>query len=151
MTMISATEERTLTVRAPVSEVHAFFCDPALLREVTADVESFEQIDKQRARFVLVEKVEKGVHFRADYTVEYESQGQDRVTWRSVAGNMTVEGEVKLRAIDSASTEIQYRETVAPDLPITKLTAMLFKPIVARELRQDIAKFLERVTARWSR
>ncbi len=149
MTAISATEERTLTVRAPTVEVHDFFCNPTLLSELTADLESFEQKDKQCARFVLTEKVEKGVRFRADYTVAYESKGSDRVVWRSIAGNMEVDGEVKLRPIDSNHTEIYYRETVAPDLPVSKLTAMLFKPIVARELRQDIGKFLDRVTARW--
>lgn len=149
MVKIPATEERTLLVLAPAAEVRAFFCDPALLREVTADVESFERIGAQRARWILTEKVEKGVRFRADYTVEYESKGPDSVAWRSVEGNMDIDGEVKLQEIDAGRTEIHYRETVAPDLPITKLTAMLFKPIVARELRQDIGKFLERVVARW--
>ena len=136
-------------VKAPAAEVRDFFCNPALLREVTADVESFERVDPQRARWILTEKVEKGVRFRADYTVEYESKGPDSVVWRSVDGNMDVAGEVRLQAIDAGRTEIHYRETVAPDLPITRLTAMLFKPIVARELRQDIGKFLERVVARW--
>lgn len=149
MVKIPATEERTLMVKAPAAEVRDFFCNPALLREVTADVESFERVDPQRARWILTEKVEKGVRFRADYTVEYESKGPDSVVWRSVDGNMDVAGEVRLQAIDAGRTEIHYRETVAPDLPITRLTAMLFKPIVARELRQDIGKFLERVVARW--
>lgn len=149
MVKIAATEERSFTVQAPLGEVRDFFCNPVLLRDITADVESFEHVEPRRARWILVEKVEKGVRFRADYTVEYDTPGPDQVVWRSVAGNMDVDGEVKLREIDSEHTEIHYRETIAPDLPITRITAVLFKPIVARELRQDISGFIERVAARW--
>ncbi|MCA9708561.1 MAG: hypothetical protein KDK70_22115 [Myxococcales bacterium] len=148
MVKIYATEERTLRVRAPVSEVHAFFLDPQRVREVSADVESFERLDEHRARWVLTEKVEKGVRFHADYTVEYQSEHEGHVAWRSTSGNMDVDGEVKLSSVGPQCTEICYRETVGPDLPITKLTAILFKPIVARELRQDIVRFLDRVIAR---
>lgn len=149
MVKIFATEERTMRVRAPISEVHAFFRDPAMIRELSADVESFERIDEHRARWLLTEKVEKGVRFQADYTVEYRNEADARVVWCTTAGNMDVKGEVELRAIEPQCTEIFYRETVGPDLPITKLTALLFKPIVARELRQDIRHFLDRVRERF--
>ena len=148
MTKIAATEERTLTVPAPIQEVYRFFSDPVLLREATVDVERFERIDEHRARWVLTEKVEKGVRFLADYTVEYQGNGSDRVSWRSVAGNLDVTGEAELRPLPVGGTEIHYRETVAPDLPIASLMAKLFKPIVARELRQDIGRFLTRVAQR---
>lgn len=134
-----------MRVRAPVSTVYEFFRDPASVRELSADVESFERIDQDRARWVLTEKVEKGVRFHADYTVEYRGEAEQRVVWCTTAGNMDIDGEVTLRAIEPQCTEILYRETVGPDLPITKLTALLFKPIVARELRQDIRHFLDRV------
>lgn len=148
MVKISATEERTLRVRAPVSEVRDFFLDPDKLREVSADVETFERIDPRRARWILTEKVEKGVRFQADYTVEYDSKSDDRVAWRTTEGNMGVEGEAILRRVEPQGTEIRYRETVSPDLPITRLTALLFKPIVANELRKDINHFLDRVVER---
>ncbi len=149
MVKIFATEERTMRVHAPLATVHAFFSDPAMIRELSADVESFERIDEHRARWVLTEKVEKGVRFHADYTVEYRAEAQERVVWTSTEGNMDVEGEVTLRSIEPQCTEILYRETVGPDLPITKLTALLFKPIVARELRLDIRHFLDRVLERF--
>jgi uncharacterized membrane protein len=149
MVKIFATEERTMQVRTPISQVYTFFSDPALIRELSADVESFERIDESHARWVLTEKVEKGVRFHADYTVEYRNEAEQRVVWNTIAGNMDVSGEVTLRAIESQSTELFYRETVGPDLPITKLTALLFKPIVAHALRQDIRHFLDRVCARF--
>jgi len=148
MVKIAATQDLKVAVRAPVADVFGFFSDPSQIREMSVDVASFELKSPMVARFLLTEKVEKGVRFQADYTVEYSPYAPDRVAWRSVAGNMDVEGEVRLRAVDAGNTEIHYRETVAPDLPITRLTAMLFKPIVARELRQDISKFLDRVVGR---
>jgi uncharacterized membrane protein len=150
MAKIAATEERTLIVSASVEEVYGFFSSPALLREETPEVERFELLGPGRARWVLVEKAEKGIRFQADYTVEYQGQGGDRVTWRTLSGNLDTAGEVLLRRLDDRRTEIRYRETLAPDLPITPILAALFKPIVAREVRRDIGRFLDRIVHRFS-
>jgi uncharacterized membrane protein len=151
MTKIAATEERTLTVRSSLEDVYRFFADPALLKEETADVDRFDRLDGNRARWVLTEKVEKGVRYQADYTVEYDCNGKDQVSWRTIQGNLDTEGQVLLRTVGDAVTEIRYREALAPDLPITNLMAKIFKPIVAREVRKDIGKFLDRVQRRFDR
>jgi uncharacterized membrane protein len=151
MTKIAATEERTMMVRAPLAEDYQCFSDPALLREETADVDRFERLGVNKARWILTEKVEKGLRYQADYTVEYLCNGADRVAWRTVEGNLDTDGEVVLRAVSDGTTEIRYREMVAPDLPITSLMAKLFKPIVAREVRKDIGKFIDRVERRFGR
>lgn len=157
MAKIAATEERTLIVSAPIEEVYGFFSSPALLREETPEVEHFELLGPGKARWVLVEKAEKGIRFQADYTVEYTAQGGDCVTWRTVTAtvqgegrsNLDTIGEVLLRRRGDGCTEIRYRETLAPDLPITPILATLFRPIVAREVRADIGRFLDRVARRF--
>jgi uncharacterized membrane protein len=155
MAKIAATEERTLIVSASLEEVYGFFSSPALLREETPEVERFELLGPGKARWVLTEKAEKGIRFQADYTVEYKGVGGDRVTWRTVtgrgegSGNLDVMGEVLLRRLGDRRTEIRYRETLTPDLPITPILAALFKPIVAREVRADIGRFLDRVARRF--
>jgi len=149
MAKIDATEERTLLLKAPLAEVYRFFADPALLKEETADVERFEPLGEGKAHWVLTEKVEKGVRYQADYMIEYRGNGSDRVTWRTIEGNLDTEGEVLLRAIGESTTEVRFRERLAPDLPITALMAKIFKPIVAREVRKDIGKFLDRVAERF--
>jgi uncharacterized membrane protein len=151
MTKIAAVEERTLRVTSPLKDVYKFFIDPELIKEETADVHGFERVDGSTARFVLVEKVEKGIRYQADYTVEYKGNGSDEITWRTIRGNLEATGTVRMQKVTESITEIQYRESVAPDLPITQLMAMLFKPIVAREVRKDIGKFLDRVEARFGR
>ena len=145
MTRIAAAEARTFMVAAPLAEVYRFFMSPTLLSEATADVDSCECLEGDRAHWQLAEKVDQGIRFRADYVVQYTGNGCDAVSWRTISGNLQSEGRVVLQQLDVAVTEIRYSESVAPDLPITPFLATLFKPIVAREVRQGIAEFLDRI------
>jgi uncharacterized membrane protein len=138
-------------VAAPLVEVYRFFMSPTLLSEATADVDSCECLEGDRAHWRLVEKVDQGIRFRADYVVQYTGNGWDAVSWHTVSGNLQSEGRVVLQQLDAAVTEIQYSESVAPDLPITPLLATLFKPIVVREVKQGIAEFLDRIERKLGR
>jgi uncharacterized membrane protein len=147
---IAATEERVLTVQASPATVYAFFSSPQELSRSMASVERCEQLPGNTVRWVLEEKVDKGIRFQADYVVAYEGDGAEHVLWRSVEGNMRNDGDVWIKPLAGGGTEIRYRESVEPELPITPLLATLIKPLVARELRGEINAFLERVHARFS-
>jgi uncharacterized membrane protein len=147
---IAATEERVLTVQASPATVYAFFSSPQELSRAMASVERCELLPGNTVRWVLEEKVDKGIRFQADYVVAYEGDGAKHVLWRSVEGNMRNDGDVWLAPTSGGGTEIRYRESVEPELPITPLLATLIKPLVARELRGEISAFLERVHARFS-
>jgi uncharacterized membrane protein len=142
---ISASEEQVLTVPASPERVYAFFSQPEELSRAMTAVECCERLPDGRVRWVLAEKVDKGIRFRADYVVVYDGDGAAHVGWRSVTGNMGNDGDVWIRGLPGGGSEIRYRESVAPDLPITPLMAGLIKPLVARELRGEIHQFLERV------
>jgi hypothetical protein len=94
---------------------------------------------------VLGEKVDQGIRFRPDYVVAYDGDGVEHVRWRAVDGNMRNDGDVWIKPLPDGRSEIHYRESVEPELPITPLMARLIKPLVARELRREIVHFLERV------
>ena len=64
---------------------------------------------------------------------------RSRATWRN-------DGDVWIKPLPDGGTEVHYRESVEPDLPITPLLARLIKPLVARELRGEIHGFLERLS-----
>lgn len=145
MVRIAATEERVLDVAASPAQVYAFFSRPEALGQAMASVERCERLEGNRVRWVLAEKVDKGIRFRADYIVAFEGDGAEHVQWRSVAGNMGNDGDVWIRPRPEGGTALHYRESVAPDLPITPLMARLIAPLVARELRTEIHDFLERV------
>jgi uncharacterized membrane protein len=145
MVRIAATEERTLTVPANPATVYDVFSRPEMLGQVMASVESCQPLPGNTVRWVLKEKADKGIRFKADYTVAYEGDGSGHLRWRSVEGNMRNDGDVWLRPIEGGGTEIRYRESVEPELPITPLLARLITPMVARELRGEINEFLDRV------
>jgi uncharacterized membrane protein len=147
MAKVEATETSTFTAPVPMEQAHAFFFFPDQIRRARTDLASFTLESEHRVRWILHEKREKGVAFSGDYTVEYRSPRPDLITWQSVAGNIDVKGEVRLRKVGERSTEIIYTETIAPDLPIPKLMATVFKPIVSRNVRQGISDFIGQVKA----
>jgi uncharacterized membrane protein len=145
MVRIAATEERVFRVPASPERVYAFFSKPEELSRAMASVERCERLPGSRVRWVLEEKVDKGIRFKGDYVVVHVGDGQQHVCWRSVEGNLHNDGDVWIRPLAEGGTEIRYRESVEPELPITPLLARLITPLVARELRSEINGFLERV------
>jgi hypothetical protein len=65
--------------------------------------------------------------------------------WRSVKGNMRNDLDMWINPLPDGGSEIHYRESVEPELPIRPLLARLIRPLVGRELRREINHFLERV------
>jgi uncharacterized membrane protein len=145
MVRIAATEERVFTVEASPETVYDFFSQAEKLSQAMASVERCELLPGNRVRWVLQEKVDKGIRFKADYIATYEGDGSEHVSWRSLEGNMGNDGDVWIKPLASGGTEIRYRESVEPELPITPLMARLITPLVARELRGEISGFLEKV------
>jgi uncharacterized membrane protein len=151
MAKIEATETATFTVPSPIEQVRDFFFFPDKLRAAMTELERFELDGTHKVRWILKEKKEKGITFLGDYTVVYSSTSPELVTWQSVAGNIDVKGEVRLRKLTETSTEVSYRETLAPDLPIPKLMAAVFKPIVAHNVKQSIGRFIEQIKRQLNR
>jgi uncharacterized membrane protein len=145
MVRIAATEERMLTVEASPETVYDFFSQAEKLSQAMASVERCERLPGNRVRWVLREKVDKGIRFKADYVATYDGDGSRHVSWRSLEGNMGNDGDVWIKPLAGGGTEIRYRESVEPELPITPLMARLITPLVARELRGEINGFLEKV------
>jgi uncharacterized membrane protein len=145
VTKIAATEEQVFTVPASPEEVYAFFLNPDRLREALACVEHHEVLPDDRVRWVFEEKVDKGIRFKADFVVAYAGNGADHVAGHSVAGNLGNAWDAWIRPAPGGGSEVRYHETVVPELPITAVTALLIKPLVVRELRNDVTRFLGRV------
>lgn len=144
MAKITANEEQVFHVAASPDRVYAFFTDLDKIRDITPGVERCERLPDGRVRWVLEEKVDKGIRFQADFVVTYDGNGTDHVLCRFVDGNMVNDWDAWIKPIPGG-TEIRYRETVAPELPITPVLALLIKPLVARELRNGVNRFLDRV------
>src|SRR5262245_3434494 len=144
MAKIAATEERVFQVPTTPERVYAFFTDLDQVREITPGVERCERLADGRVRWVLLEKVDKGIRFQADFVVAYDGNGTNHVRCRFVEGNMVNDWDAWITAVPGGA-EVRYRETVAPELPITPVLALLIKPLVAKELRNGVNRFLDRV------
>jgi len=142
---IEAHESRTLNLKASKQEVVAFFNDPHAINAKMADVEVFEVGADGRAHWTIKEIGARGVSYQARYSVVYVT-GEDWIRWDTDSGNMEIHGRADFRSLGERLTEVRYDERVAPDLPIPRLMAKLFKPIVAREVRKGIHTFLDRVS-----
>lgn len=142
MAWIEGTEEQTFNVDAPYEDVVEFFGDPAKFQQCLTEVESAEEVEPMVWHWVLEEKAEKGITYQADYTVAYERKGDD-VEWHTREGNMRSEGFTRCKDLGGGRTQVHYKETIATDLPIPKLMAKVFSPIVSREIRKGVGSFLD--------
>jgi carbon monoxide dehydrogenase subunit G len=147
VTKIAATEEQVFQVAASPQEVYAFFSDVETLCATMTGVERYEVLPGGKVHWVLKEQAGQGIRFQPDYVVAYEGNGTDHVRCRSVEGNMKNDWDARIKPVRGGS-EIHYREMVEADLPITRLLAMLIKPLVVKELRGEVSRFLDRVRER---
>ena len=144
MAKISASEDRVVQVNASPEKAYAFFADPEQLGQAFEDLERCQPLGDGKVRWVFEEKNDQGIRFQPDYVVAYDGDGVSRITWTFVEGNMENNGEVHIKPLENGGSEIRYRETILPDLPITPIMAQLLKPLVAKELRKDLGRFLDR-------
>lgn len=142
MAWIEGTEEQTFVVNRGYDEVANYFSDPAEFKRCLSDLESAEEVEPMVWRWQLKEKSEKGITFRADYTVAYKASDGE-VEWETRQGNMRSEGVARFKKLSDERTEVNYRETIATDLPVARLLAKVFGPIVAREIRRGVGSFLD--------
>lgn len=147
MAWIEGTEERQFVIKATADQVLGYFSNPNAFRDANEDVELIEDLGDNVFKFTLQEKNEKGVKFQGIYEVEY-ARADDEVKWSSKdGGNMKTEGSVRIVEDRGDSVEVYYKETMSPDLPIPKLMARVFQPIVSREVSKGIGAFLDRSKA----
>src|SRR5438876_12288651 len=99
MSKITATEEQIFNVGASPAEAYAFFSRLDKLRQATPGVERCEPLPDGRVRWVLEEKVDKGIRFQADYVVTYDGNGTDYVRCRFVEGNMLNDWDVWIKPV----------------------------------------------------
>lgn len=140
MAWIPGTHEETLTIDADYETVRDFFCDPATFQAAFTQLKSAEEIEPDVWRWVLEEKVEKGIKFKADYTVRYE-RDDNVLTWETIDGNMRSSGRAEVLERDGGA-EVRYSETIETELPVPRLMVKVFKPIVQREVDKGVADYL---------
>jgi carbon monoxide dehydrogenase subunit G len=147
MPKFTGTEDKVLTINAPLDVVVGVMAKPDVFVACLGDLDKHEKIDDTTFRWILIEKNEKGVRFSGDYTVKYDFNGADLLKWTTVSnGNMSSEGEAHFTA-QGNSTKVAYRETIVCDMEVNRLLAKVIKPIVSREIAKGVSGYLDRCKA----
>ena len=149
MPTFSATDQRTITIRAPRDQVAQALGNPARVREHLADeLDSGELVDPTTIHYVRKLVEEKGVRFRGDYVVRY-AIGDAGVTWASIGdgANMRSRGEAKLFAVGDGTTRVEFTQSIECDMEVNRLLAVVLRPIVEHKLKASIGGFLTKVKA----
>ena len=143
MAWIEGTEERSFIVNSPLADVVSIFSDTGQFKEAMDALESAEELEPAIWKWTLVKKAEKGIKFQGIYTCEY-SHEDAKCEWVTVGESNTRSSGVILFDDLGAKTKVHYKETLSFDLPIPRLAAKVFRPIVAREIRQGVGSFLDK-------
>ncbi len=143
MAWVEGELDTTITIDAPYDEVLSFFQHPEEFKAAFGEMEKGEEVDGGVWEWVLEEKSEKGITFQGHYKVAY-TETDDGMTWESLdEGNMRSKGSSEVRDVGDGTTEVHYVERMRTDLPIPKLMAKVFRPIVSREVTKGLSNFLD--------
>lgn len=143
MAWIKGKLDRTFIIDAPLEDVLAFFSDPDAFKEAFVGLEKAEEVEPGVWHWTLEEQNEKGIKFQPSYRVKYARESDVSTKWEAVEGNMRSSGSAKFRAL-SGKTEVEYHEQIETDLPIPRLAAKIFSPIVSRQVAAGVGDFLDR-------
>ena len=139
--------DRVFTVNADIATVASTMSDPEVFSRFIEDLETIEPIEEGTWRWQLRELSEKGVRFKADYTVKYTRYGDRHLEWATISrGNMTSSGSASFTEL-GRNTRVAYSETIVCDMDVNRLLAKIIKPIVDRQIARGVDGYLERVKA----
>lgn len=131
------------TIKAPLMEVFAFFSDIHNYHNCTADVVYFEVKDERTSKWQLETKEELGLQVTPEYTLRYDFQPENAVSWQSIDGNVHIDATLRLSPIDNYITRVVVREEVAFTLPVSVIMAKIIKTVAAIETRKGMLDMLK--------
>lgn len=149
MAKFPTTVEKSVTVKVPVERAYKYLwdvvgsspCIPGLdTCTPTGDADTYE--------FIYQERSAGPVTMIVRYTAEYETNGKDKITFRSAAGaddNTDVDGEIRLKAAGPESTKITLKQMLAPDTPVPRLLQSFLTSFVEKEAAEAAKVYLQNV------
>jgi carbon monoxide dehydrogenase subunit G len=147
MSKIPAEIERSVTVRAPLPRVYAFLWDVVgASTDCTPGLASCRAVGPDTYEFVYKGRTIGPVTLAARYTVRYEGNGTDRISFESIGAaddNADARGVFSLAASGPDATRIAFRQELAPDVPIPRLLHGMARGFVEKEVSHGVEGFLD--------
>lgn len=148
MAKFPTTVEKSITVKAPIETVYAYLWDAVTSSGCIVGIDYCRQTRDATYRFVLKPRSVGPVSLAVQYTVKYEGNGVDTITFRSIAAegdNTDVDGKVRLKAGGEGSTRIVLEQMTAPETPVPRLLQGMLRSFVESEAEGTIKQFLANV------
>lgn len=148
MAKFPTTVEKSITVKAPMERVYAYLWDAVASSNCIVGIDYCKQTRNDTYRFVLKPRSVGPVSLAVQYTVKYEGNGVDMITFKSLAtegDNTDVEGRVRLKAAGEDSTRIVLDQMTAPETPVPRLLQGMLRSFVESEAEGTIKQFLANV------
>jgi len=140
--------ERSVTVKVPLPEVHAYLWDVVASSACIPGLEHCKRVGNDTYRFTYQERSTGPVSMTVRYTARYRSNGIDQIAFEGVSAkddNTDVNGVLQLEPSGKEATRIVLRQMIAPDTPIPRLLQSLIKSFVEREAADGARQYLTNI------
>jgi carbon monoxide dehydrogenase subunit G len=144
MPKFPTTVEKSITVKAPIEDVYAYIWDAVASSSCIVGINHCKKVVDDTYRFVFQTKSVGPVSLEAQYTVRYEGNGTDTITFKTYGAegdNTDVDGVARLKA-SGDSTKIVVKQMTAPDTPVPRLLQGVLRSFVQSEAEDTIKQFL---------
>lgn len=140
--------EDSVTVRAPLDRVYAFLADPLAWSDCMPGIDECKKAKGGAVRYRYKERTAGPVSMTVCFTVRYEGNGADEITFESVGAagdNTEVRGAIRLKSAGKGSTRITFKQMAAPDTPIPGLLQGMVRSLVEREAANGLREQLDNI------
>ena len=140
--------ERSVTVKAPITQVYGYLWDVVGSSECIPGIDTCKRVGRDTYRFVYQERSTGPVSMIVQYTARYQGNGTDTITFEGTGAdgdNTDVSGSIRLQEAGPGVTKIILRQTLAPDTPVPRLLQSFLKSFVEKEAADAVKQYLANI------
>jgi len=146
MARYSGDHTETFTVDVPLEVAKAHFSNLECIAENYGGVKQWKKVKNDTLKLTLEPRTEIGVTFNGEHSCRWGFTSDDVLEWKSVGkGNMWSEGIASFTSLGKKKTRVEYTERIDCEMEVNFLVARLISPIVARQIREGVKSYLERM------
>jgi hypothetical protein len=137
--------ERSVTVKAPLATVYAFFWDVLGSSGCIEGLDNCKRAGKDTYRFLYHERSAGLVSLTVRYTCKYDGNGVDEIRFESTGAqqdNTDVSGRLRFKAAGDGATKVTLWQRLAPDTPVPTLLQGFVRSTVEKEAGEAVRQYL---------
>jgi len=140
--------ERSITVKAPLTQVYGYLWDVVGSSACIPGIDTCRRVGRDTYRFVYEERTTGPVSMVVQYTARYQGNGKDTITFEGTGAdgdNTDVSGTIRLQEAGPGATKIVLHQALAPDTPVPRLLQSFLKSFVEKETADAVKQYLTNI------